>query len=247
MTHPAPLQGRVALVTGAARGIGWATAGELAARGATVVLNGRDETVLQERAAALSDEHGVPTSSFVADASDSQAISAGYRGVHKEHGRLDILVNNAGIMEDALLGMITDDLVDRTFDTNVRGAIAHLQAAAKLMRRGKSGSIINLTSIIGVRGNAGQSVYAASKAALVGLTLSAAKELAPVGIRVNAIAPGHIETDLTAGLTPEQQPTVAMGRPGTPEDVARVVAFLAGDDSAYVTGQVLGVDGGMMI
>jgi 3-oxoacyl-[acyl-carrier protein] reductase len=142
-------------------------------------------------------------------------------------------------------------MVNRTFEINTFGAIHHLQGAARLMKRKGSGSIINLTSIVGVNGNLGQIVYSSSKAALVGLTRSASKELAPAGIRVNAVAPGFIDTDMTQALPEDKyadrMSSIAMGRIGTPEDVARVIAFLADEDAAYVTGQIIGVDGGMLI
>jgi 3-oxoacyl-[acyl-carrier protein] reductase len=178
-------------------------------------------------------------------------IPGWFQSIFKAWKRLDVLVNNAGILEDALLGMITPELVDRVLGVNTRAALLVLQGAARLMQRAKSGSIINMSSIIGVEGNEGQVVYGASKAALVGLTLSAAKELAPAKIRVNAVAPGYIETDMIKHLPAEvhaqRMGQIGMGRIGTPADIANAVLFLASDLSTYVTGQVLGVDGGMRI
>lgn len=245
------LGGRVAFVTGGTRGIGWASARALAGHGASVVISGRaDLPAAQEQAAQLASEFGVPTRALVCDSSDPAAIRAAYQSIRGEFKRLDILVNNAGILDDALVGMITDDMVTNTLAVNTMGPIHHLQMAARLMRRG-GGSIVNLTSIIGVVGNAGQVVYGASKAAVVGMTKSAAKELAPQGIRVNAVAPGFIETDMTAALPPEKYAerlaSIAMGRIGTPEDIAATVLYLSSDLSRYVTGQVIGVDGGMLI
>lgn len=248
---PLDLAGRVAVVTGGTRGIGWATARLLASHGASVVVVGREDSSSASAAAGkLNADFGQPALGAVADASDPDAIKALYQQVRRELGRLDVLVNNAGILRDALVGMIDDDLVSDTLAVNTAGPIHHLQAAARLMRR-NGGSIINVSSIIGRRGNVGQVVYAASKAAVIGMTLAAAKELAPRGIRVNAVAPGFIDTDMTRALPPEKfderVASVAMGRPGTPDDVAQTILFLASDLSAYVTGQVLGVDGGMLI
>lgn len=245
------LAGRVAVVTGGTRGIGWATARLLASHGASVVVVGRaDSTSAMTAATNLNADFGRPALGAVADSSDPDAIKALYKQVRSEFGRLDVLVNNAGILRDALVGMIDDDLVTETLAVNTAGPIHHLQAAARLMRR-NGGSIINVSSIIGRRGNVGQVVYSASKAAVIGMTLAAAKELAPRGIRVNAVAPGFIDTDMTRALPPEKfderVASVAMGRAGTPDDVAQTILFLASDLSTYVTGQVLGVDGGMLI
>ncbi len=245
------LEGRCAFVTGGTRGIGWEVASTLAARGAAVALGGRDPQATAERAAELARVHGVPTLALAGDLADAAIIPGLYQQIFKAWKRLDVLVNNAGILEDALLGMITPELVDRVLGINTRAAILNLQGAARLMGRARSGSIINITSIIGTEGNEGQAVYGASKAALIGLTLSAAKELAPSKIRVNAVAPGYIETDMIKNLSAEvhaqRMAQIGMGRIGAPADIANAVLFLASDLSAYVTGQVLGVDGGMRI
>jgi 3-oxoacyl-[acyl-carrier protein] reductase len=246
------LEGRVALVTGSTRGIGWASARRLAEQGATVVLNGaKDAALLEQRVAELSRAAGREMMGLLFDVADDTQVLAALREVHARHRRLDVLVNNAGVLEDAMLGMIAREAIDRVLGVNLKGALFVLQGAARLMMRAKRGSIVNLTSIVGTQGNAGQAVYSASKAAVVGLTLSAAKELAPHGIRVNAIAPGYIDTDMIKHLPPEKHrerlASIALGRIGTPEDVAEVVAFLAGDGARYVTGQVIGVDGGMLI
>ena len=246
------LAGKVAIVTGSTRGIGWAIAEALAEQGASVVVNGvRDPAQAEVRAHDLATRYGVDTLAVTADAGDAQAVAGLYQAVFKRFKRLDVLVHAAGIMRGALIGMISDELVRETLQTNLAGAIHHLQGAAKLMTRHRSGSIVNITSLLGVHGTEGQSVYAASKAGVVGLTLSAAKELAPQGIRVNAVAPGFIDTDLTAALPPDKRAQFAarirLGRVGRPRDVANAALFFASDLAGYVTGQVLSVDGSMQL
>jgi 3-oxoacyl-[acyl-carrier protein] reductase len=241
------LSGKVAVVTGGTRGIGLATAAALAEAGATVVLTGRDEAVAKQRAAELGPQvHGLAL-----DVTDTTAVKDVFRQIAKEHGRIDALVASAGVMEGALIGMIGDDHVARMFDTNVTGAIASVQAAARAMMRKKTGSIVLLASIVGERGNAGQSVYAAAKAAVASLAKSSAKELGRYGIRVNAVAPGVIETDLTAGQSEEVLDRVRkdtpLGRLGAAEEVAKAIKFLVSDEASFVTGQVLGVDGGLVL
>jgi 3-oxoacyl-[acyl-carrier protein] reductase len=245
------LQDRVAVVTGAVEGIGWATARLLAAEGASVALIGRtDDERLAARVADLeaagADVHGIAS-----DVTDPAAVSACYRAVFERWKRLDVLVANAGVLGDARIGMIAEDLLRSTLEVNLAGAIRHLQAAARLMQRSKSGSIVLVSSIVGTHGNAGQVAYAASKAGLVGATLAAAKELAPSGIRVNAVAPGYIATRMIEHLPPEvhaaRVAAIPTGRPGEAEEVAAAIGFLASDLSSYVTGQVLGVDGGMVL
>ncbi|MBB1156754.1 MULTISPECIES: SDR family NAD(P)-dependent oxidoreductase [Amycolatopsis] len=240
------LSGRVALVTGGTRGIGLATAKALAEAGATVVLTGRDESRAKEAAAAAGASAGLAL-----DVTDAKAVSTLVRGVAKEHGKLDIVVANAGIMEDALLGMIKEDLVDTTLSTNVAGTLHTVQAAARAMMRKKTGAIVVLASIVGEYGSAGQTVYAASKAAVANIARSAAKELGRSGIRVNAVAPGVIDTDLTAGLAEDAKADniarTPLGRLGAAEDVAKAIRFLVSDEASFVTGQVLGVDGGLVL
>ncbi|MFF1608644.1 SDR family NAD(P)-dependent oxidoreductase [Amycolatopsis sp. NPDC058278] len=240
------LSGRVALVTGGTRGIGLATARALVESGATVVLTGRDEARAKEAASAAGAAAGLAL-----DVTDAKAVSSLVRGVAKEHGKLDIVVANAGIMEDALLGMIKEELVDTTLSTNVAGTLHTVQAAARAMMRKKTGSIVVLASIVGEYGSAGQTVYAASKAAVANIARSAAKELGRSGIRVNAVAPGVIETDLTAGLSEDAKTENAgrtpLGRLGRAEDVANAIRFLVSDEASFITGQVLGVDGGLVL
>ncbi|OLZ59692.1 SDR family NAD(P)-dependent oxidoreductase [Amycolatopsis keratiniphila] len=240
------LDGKVALVTGGTRGIGLATARALAEAGATVVLTGRDEAKAKEAAAAAGAASGLAL-----DVTDAKAVSTLVRGVAKEHGKLDIVVANAGIMEDALLGMIREELVDTTLSTNVAGTLHTVQAAARAMMRKKTGVIVVLASIVGEHGSAGQTVYAASKAAVANIARSAAKELGRSGIRVNAVAPGVIDTDLTSGLTEDAKAEnigkTPLGRLGTPEDVANAIRFLVSDDASFITGQVLGIDGGLVL
>jgi 3-oxoacyl-[acyl-carrier protein] reductase len=247
------LEGKVAFVTGSTRGMGWATARLFARHGAKVVLNGhRDRALLDARVAELNAAHGDGTASgCFFDVADAKAVAEGYQAIFRRHGRLDVLVNNAGMLDDALIGMIREPSIERTFAVNTWGVLHNLQAAARLMQRGGGGSIVNVASIMGQRGCEGQAVYAASKAALLGMTLSAAKELAPKGVRVNAVAPGYIQTDFIKDVPPaihaERVASLKMGRVGAPEDVAKVHLFLASDLAGYVTGQVIGVDGGMVI
>jgi 3-oxoacyl-[acyl-carrier protein] reductase len=239
------LSGRVALVTGGTRGIGLATVRALVSAGASVVLTGRDEARAKEVAGS------VGATGLALDVTDAKAVSTLVRSVAKEHGSLDIVVANAGIMEDALLGMIREEAVTSTLNTNVAGTLHTVQAAARVMMRKKSGAIVVLGSIVGEYGSAGQTVYAASKAAVANIARSAAKELGRAGIRVNAVAPGVIQTDLTAGLSEdaiaENVGRTPLGRLGTAEDVAKAIRFLVSDDAAFITGQVLGIDGGLVL
>ena len=246
------LQDKVSFITGSTRGIGWATAREFARHGATVILNHRGSTaLLAERCRELEAEFQGTAIGLAADVTEAPAVKNCYIEIFRRFKRLDVLVNNAGILQDALLGMITNETMRAVIDTNLVGSLVHLQEASRLMARNRRGSIINVSSIIGRFGNEGQTVYAASKAAVIGMTVAAAKELAPKNIRVNAVAPGFIDTAMTRQLPPEKfQQRIAgirMGRIGTAEEVAQVILFLASDMSSYVTGQVLGVDGGMIV
>ena len=246
------LKGKIAFITGSTRGIGWATAQVFAQHGATVILNGHSQAELLEvRVNELKTRFDVEALGLLGDVSKAEQVKDFYQQIFKSFGKLDVLVNNAGILRDALLGMISAELLHNTIEVNTIGAILNLQEAARLMGRKKSGSIINVASIIGTKGNEGQAVYSASKAAIVGLTLSAAKELAKKNIRVNAVAPGLINTDMIKQLPGEKfdqlSQSIKLGRLGEAEDVANTILFLASDLSSYVTGQVIGVDGGMMV
>lgn len=243
--------GKVALVTGSSRGIGRATAEHLAERGATVVLNCRSGgEELETLRGELAERYGGRHDLAAFDVADAAQVSAGIRALFARHRRLDVLVNNAGILDDALLGMIDGDAAARTFAVNALGVLNTMQACARLLGR-VQGAIVNVASIIGVTGNTGQVAYGGSKAAVIGMTRSAAKELAGTGVRVNAVAPGFIETDmvrhLPEGVYERRVASVALGRIGSPQEVARAIGWLASEEASYVTGQVLGVDGGMVI
>jgi 3-oxoacyl-[acyl-carrier protein] reductase len=246
------LKGKVCLITGSTRGIGWVTAREFARQGATVILNHRSSAeLLEERSRELENEFQVTATGLIADVTDAAAVKSCYAEIFRRFKRLDVLVNNAGILQDALLGMITNEMMRTVIDTNLVGSLVHLQEASRLMARNRQGSVINVSSIIGRFGNDGQAVYAATKAAVIGMTMAAAKELAGKNVRVNAVAPGFIDTAMTRQLPPEKfqqrMAGIRMGRIGTAEEVAHVIVFLASEMSSYVTGQVVGVDGGMVI
>lgn len=245
------LAGKRVLITGATRGIGLAIAERFAAEGASLYLNGRDGPRVSQLAERLSREFGVACAPLLFDVADPEAVKAAFRELFAQTKVLDVLVNNAGILDDALIGMVTPAQIERTFACNSFSVLYCSQYAARMLQRNGGGSIINLASIIGRVGNAGQAVYGGSKAAVIGMTQSLAKELATQQIRVNAIAPGFIDTDMAHSLSEEkfQQrlDSIAMGRIGSADEVAKVALFLASELSSYVTGQVIGVDGGMLI
>ena len=245
------LKGNVALVTGGSRGIGRAVCLELARHGAAVAVNYAGNSAAAEETVQLCRALGVEAEAFRADVADPAACDALTAAVKERFGRLDILVNNAGIARDGLLMTAKEEDFTKTLDTNLKGAYFCTKAAAKVMLRQKYGRIVCLSSVVGLRGNPGQTAYAASKAGVIGLVKAAAKELAGRDITVNAVAPGFIETDMTAVLPEKAKAamlgTIPKGRPGSPKEVARAVAFFAGPECAYITGQVLCVDGGMAV
>jgi 3-oxoacyl-[acyl-carrier protein] reductase len=241
------LKGKNALITGSTRGIGRAIAETLAKSGARVAVVGRDLQKAQEAATAV----GNGAQGFACDVTDTAAVAKLVADVEAAFGSIDILVNNAGITRDNLVMRLKDDDWDAVQNANVRGAFAAIRAVSRGMMKRRSGRIINMSSIIGIIGNKGQANYAASKAGLIALTKSVAKELGSRNILVNAVAPGFIETQMTAAMTPEAREglgkQIALERLGTPQDVAATVAFLASDLASYITGQVLVVDGGMVM
>ena len=241
------LTGKTAFVTGSTRGIGVAIARALHGSGAQVAIVGRD----QERARAVAAELGNRTVGVACDVAHADQVEAAVAAAERALGPIDILVNNAGLTRDNILLRLSDADWDTVLDANLKGAFHTMRATIKGMMKRRSGRIINIGSIVGLTGNKGQANYAASKAGLIGLTKSIAKEYASRNILVNCIAPGFIETDMTDALPAEARATlleeIALGRLGRPEDVAGTVLFLASDLAGYITGQVLVVDGGMVI
>ena len=241
------LSGKTAVVTGSTRGIGRAVAQALADSGARVAIVGRD----RDKASAVATEIGKGSMGFACDVGDIASVTQLIADVEKEFGGIDILVNNAGITRDNLVMRLKDDDWDAVLDANLRGAFVAIRAASRGMMKKRAGRIINMASVVGLTGNKGQANYAASKAGLIALTKSVAKELGSRNILVNAIAPGFIETEMTDAMTPEARAglsgLIPLERLGKTEDIAAAVVFLASDMASYITGQVPVVDGGMVM
>ncbi|WP_367392695.1 SDR family NAD(P)-dependent oxidoreductase [Lewinella sp. LCG006] len=245
------LTNKVALITGASKGIGKAIAERYAEEGATVYANAREEGGIDEWAKVLSENHGVPVNPLYFDVRDEKAIRENIMKIKKQSGGIDILVNNAGVVSYEMLAMINANHFREMFEVNVVAVIQLIQLVSRLMQRQKSGSIINISSIVGVEGVSGQLAYSATKGAVISLTKSAAKELAVNNIRVNAVAPGMINTERLSQVLTEKFSdrvnSIGMGRLGEPSEVADTCVYLGCDLSKYVTGQIIKVDGGTII
>lgn len=243
------LQGKVALVTGASKGIGRAIAVALGREGAHVIVNYNGSEEQAKETCKLIVENGGSCESMRFNVAEEEITMEAMNSILEKHGKLDILVNNAGITKDGLLMRMTDADFESVLDVNLKGAFHTIRAASKQMLKQRSGRIINISSVSGIMGNAGQANYSASKAGLIGLTKATARELASRGITVNAVAPGFIETDMTDKLSDTVKENackqIPLGKMGNPEDIAEAVVFLASEKAAYITGQVLCVDGGM--
>jgi 3-oxoacyl-[acyl-carrier protein] reductase len=245
------LTGKIALVTGGSQGIGAAIARSLAAAGAHVAVAARNA----DRAAVIAQEiaaGGGSAEGLALDVSDPASVSAAFKGLVERHGKVDVVVNNAGITEDGLILRMSKEAWDKVVATDLTGVFLVSQEAVKTMMRKKvQGRIVNITSVVGLTGNAGQTNYSAAKAGALGFTMALAREVGSRGITVNSVAPGYIETAMTGRLTPEQRAALAkeivLGRLGTPDDVAGAVLFLASDAASYVTGTCLNVSGGLFI
>lgn len=245
---------RAALVTGSSRGIGLAVAEQLASAGFNVALNCSSEaglSALREQASRIAGEHGVQVVAIAASVADEAEANALVEQAHEAFGRLDAVVNNAGITRDGLMVRMKDDDFDCVIDVNLKGTFHICRAAGKIMMKQRYGRIVNMSSISGVGGNAGQVNYAASKAGVIGLTKTIARELAARGVTANAVAPGFISTDMTDALSEKQREAIGeqipMKRFGTVDDVAHLVGFLASEESGYITGQVICIDGGLAL
>lgn len=245
------LEGKVALVTGASRGIGKAIALLLAENGADVAVNFAGSTAAAEAVAAEIEKMGRKAILVQGDVSQTEVCAEMVDKVVKELGRIDILVNNAGITRDTLLLRMKEEDWDAVLNTNLKGVFNCTKAAVKYMAKQRSGSIVNISSVVALMGNAGQANYAAAKAGILGFTRSVAKEMAARGIRVNAVTPGFIKTDMTSVLSEKvvaaMEASIPLARLGEPEDIAKAVLFLVSDNAAYITGQTLHVDGGMVM
>ena len=243
------LEGKTAIVTGGARGIGRAISAKLASEGANVVICDLVINEAAEETIKLIEEQGVKAAAFPANVTVAEDCENLFKQATEQFGQVDILVNNAGVTRDNLIMRMKEEDFDLVISTNLKGTYNMMKAATRPMMKARYGRIVNISSVVGIYGNAGQVNYSASKAGVIGMTKSLAKELGSRGITVNAVAPGFIETDMTKvlldDLKAEMVKNIALGRPGQPEDVAKVVAFLASDEAEYVTGQVIECSGGM--
>lgn len=245
------LQGRVALVTGGSRGIGLSCCCELARRGATVIVNYVSDSAAADRAVDSLRDHGAECHSFQADVSDSAAVNRMIRWIKTEFGRLDVMVSNAGTAMDGYMPMMGDEKWQRVIDTNLSGTFYTLRAASRLMMSQRAGSIIAVASLSGIMPMVGQANYCASKAGIIAVSRVLAKELASYGVRVNVVAPGYVDTDLTRQIPAEKitefENRIPMGRLGRSEEVSSLVGYLASEAASYVTGSVFVVDGGLSL
>lgn len=245
------LTGKTAIVTGGSRGIGRAVSVALAKAGANVAIIYAGNTAAAEETKKLVERCGAKAELFQCDVADEASVASMVKNVKKDFGSIDILINNAGITRDGLLMIMKEEDWNAVLQTNLTGVYHCTKAVSRIMMKQKAGAIVNLTSVVGETGNAGQANYAAAKAGIIGFTKAVAKELASRHIRCNAVAPGYVETDMTAFLTEEGKDamlkTIPLGRPASADDVAQAVLFLASNEASYITGQVLNVDGGMVM
>lgn len=245
------LKGKIALVTGAAKGIGRSIALALAADGATVIVNYNGSRERAEKVVEEIHSLGSDGRAYQCNVADAEAVQTMVKTIIEEYGSLDILVNNAGITRDNLIMRMSEEDFDAVINANLKGCFHTIKAVSRQMLKQRSGRIINIASVVGILGNAGQANYAASKAGIIGLTKTMARELASRGITVNAIAPGFVDTDMTQVLSEKvreaAEAQIPLGRFGKPEDIADMAAYLASEKASYITGQVISVDGGMAI